>query len=127
MEEKNELKPIVFSEEIIAFSKIIDKSLGKISSDFSLLNESIDKGVNKLEKKNKVDVNSINKTISQIKNTLSELRNAISVMDKKIKRLANTQEAPRVVNNKEDIRMLKNDVLELKQSIKNIETKLKMS
>ncbi len=124
------MKDKVFSAEIVEFSKVIDETLSYVSKDIKLLGlntENFDKELSGYKRASKTEISNIKKDISNLKNNLIEVRKILTEMSKKIKR-TNVISPPVTKNtNKDEVRELRLEISDLKLTIKNIETKLKMN
>jgi len=102
----------VFSDEIIKFSKLVDKSFDVISDDIKKLNleiTDINKSSIKLNKDLRNDVDNIKKEMSYLKSAINQIKKSISVLEVKVKK-TNT-----------------NELNSMDAKIKNIERKLKIN
>jgi predicted nucleic acid-binding Zn-ribbon protein len=128
-----ENKKVVFSEEIIEFSKLIDKTFNKIAKDVGSIKtelSTINNYVNENKKTSKVtikDLTDVNNRISNLNNNVVNFTNKINEVNKKLKRLSLLSESKQqVVKKNTEIDNLKMQLQAFNDRIKTIENKLKI-
>ena len=128
-----ENKKLVFSEEIIEFSKLIDKTFNKIAKDVGSIKtelSTINNYVNENKKTSKVtikDLTDVNNRISNLNNNIVNFTNKINEVNKKLKRLTLLSESKQqVVKKNTEIDNLKMQLQAFNDRIKTIENKLKI-
>ena len=102
----------MFSDEIIKFSKLVDKSFDIISNDIKKINLDItdtNKATLKLNKDLRTDVDILKKEILNLKTTMNQIKKNISMLEIKAKK-TNT-----------------NEINSIDSRIKNVERKLKIN
>ena len=128
-----ENKKLVFSEEIIEFSKLIDKTFNKIAKDVGSIKtelSTINNYVNENKKTSKVtikDLTDVNNRISNLNNNVVNFTNKINEVNKKLKRLSLLSESKQqVVKKNTEIDNLKMQLQAFNDRIKVLESKLKI-
>lgn len=120
----NKQNEIEFSKELIEFSKLVNNSFENVSKDIKLLTNKNSDSI----KISKLDINNIKKEMIDLKMYFNSVKKTLFEINKKLKK--NTSIIPeqkRPITNKEDIKILANEISDMKLRIKNIENKLKIN